>query len=118
MEFIKAMEIRQRMCGKYNDNCDNCPLSFVNNNRDLTCNELMEDYPAEAEKIFEDWDKAHPVKTILSDFLEKYPNAMLGDDGTPMDICPSYLGYFGKCKCKSRSDCLKCWNTPMEDKTE
>lgn len=54
------------------------------------------------------------TKTYLSDFLEKYPNALLKGNGMP-PICPDTLGYFKPKCCESSCDCIKCWNTPMEE---
>ena len=57
--------------------------------------------------------KEHPQKTMLQDFLEKYPDAPLKDDGTPY-FCPHNIGY---CKdasfCKGH-DCKYCWNRFVE----
>ena len=51
-------------------------------------------------------------KTILQDFLEKYPNAELNDDGVPKP-CPYWLGYKDMPFC-NRIRCVECWNRPME----
>ena len=109
MEFIKAIEILKRMCDKQ-ENCFSCPLNGMKNCYGDTNEQLIK-----SEQILTDWDKAHPVKTYLTDFLSKYPNAKMGDDGLPDDICPDKLGY---CETKGRRecDCTKCWNTSMEDK--
>ena len=48
------------------------------------------------------------IKTMLEDFLEKYPKATLEADGTPI-ICPHNLGYekFNEC---DTGNCVECWN--------
>lgn len=48
-------------------------------------------------------------KTILQDFLEKYPNAKLRK-GIPRGVCAEGLGY---CVCDIDKSCFDCWNTPM-----
>ena len=48
-------------------------------------------------------------KTLLQDFLEKYPNTPLGNDGTPL-ACPYLLGYVDEKGC--HGDCIDCWNQP------
>lgn len=111
MEFIKAMKIRQRMCSR-NKDCGLCPLSGTNNGRNTHCINLMSEYPEEAEKALEKWDKEHPVKTILDEFKEKYPDAPLNDDGTPKRICPAILGYKNLDYCSS---CIKCWSQPAKE---
>ena len=52
-------------------------------------------------------------KTILQDFLEKYPNAPKEEDGKPMDICPYHLGYAPNKSCM-KMNCEDCWNRPLE----
>ena len=63
-----------------------------------------------------DWSQEHPRKTMLQDFLEKYPYAKLRNDGTPEGICPDILGYEdGESWCDRK--CVKCWNRPLEEYT-
>lgn len=71
-------------------------------------------YEEAAAKV-EAWEKANeePQKTILQDFLEKYPKARMDDDGIPFNICTYNLGYEDdKYECDLK--CEKCWNTPLE----
>ena len=116
MEFIKAMEIRHRLCNSRDTistgKCIHCPLMFATILNIRDCSEIMQCYPAEAEKILTEWDKANPVKTYLTDFLEKYPNAELLPAGVPK-ACAKHIGYCTECP----NSCIKCWNnTLMEDK--
>ena len=62
----------------------------------------------ESVEIVEKWSAEHPQKTILQDFLEKYPNATLCRD-VP-NYCPMHLGYLKKCE----ENCIECWNSPLE----
>lgn len=57
-----------------------------------------------------------PKKTILSDFLKKYPNAKLSDLGIP-DLCIMRLGYKKafQSMCRKPGTCLWCWNRPLEE---
>lgn len=112
MEFTKVMEIKERMC--LNLECVVCPLWEENNDRRIPCHIFMAKHPAETEQILIEWDKAHPVKTFLSDFLEKYPNAPLNDDGTPAMVCPYQVGYTKDCDCGYMTNCPACWNRPLE----
>ena len=59
---------------------------------------------------------AHPVKTYLSDLLEKYPNTPLRHDGTPQYICPMAIGLNCFCDSDESDKCLECWNQPIEEK--
>ena len=60
------------------------------------------------------------MKTYLNDFLEKYPNAVLDREGSPV-ICPYHLGY-GKPICEEIEErslncyiCEKCWNRVIKE---
>lgn len=115
MEFIEAMKIKKSMCkGRA---CGDCPLGKASKQKCTGCTEYCLEHPEEAEKILIKWDKEHPRKTILMDFLEKHPNAPLDDDGTPQDVCPFALGYVknGECYLDDGNDCIPCWNRPMEE---
>ena len=113
MEFVKAMQISKRMCDKYSKKlCTGCPLSPEHNGtyKGCSCSTFIEKYPEQAEAILKKWDEENPVKTFLSDFLEKYPNAPLNDSKAPR-CCPSDMGY---CECCCNMNCFKCWNRPLE----
>ena len=82
----------------------------------IACGVLQTDYPEIAVEIVEKWSKEHPQKTILEDFLEKYPNAALNDKGIPYSICTRILGY-KTIYCSdddAMESCIECWNQPME----
>ena len=70
-------------------------------------------YPEAAAKVAE-WEKAKekPQKTMLQDFLEKYPKAILDQDSTPFNICPCDLGYENEQYCER--NCMTCRNRPLE----
>ena len=117
MEFLKVIEIRNRMCNKIS--CVVCPLFAIEKEKEVSCCvDVLKDFPAEAEKALIEWDKANPVKTFLSDFLEKHPKAALHEVGTPF-ICPYELGYITDKDCcfnadTECTDCLVCWSRPFE----
>ena len=112
MEFLKAINIKNRMCKYFND-CIVCPLSIINNKINETCLMFVTHHPEEAEEILIKWGERTSEKTMFQDFLEKYPNAPLNENGIPM-TCPYKLGYDAVCTdCKF--DCKKCWNRPLED---
>lgn len=64
-----------------------------------------------------------PTETYLMDFVKKYPNAPLEENGTPR-FCPYNLGYMTKEDCyymTTKEDfddcsqyCKQCWNTSIE----
>lgn len=111
MEFTKVMEIKKRMCSS--TKCNVCPLGKQISEGVTYCPDFIGEFPSRAEQILIEWDKAHPVKTFLSDFLEKYPNALLDEMGMPV-VCPYQLGYTeDDCK-ESCGNCPTCWNRPLE----
>lgn len=125
MDAIKYFEEKKRMLnsvGRMGNKCDGvscliCPISLRNNGSELDCGAFEIIHPEQAVAIVEEWSQEHPQKTMLSDFLEKYPNAKLNNDGTPYRICPHELGYCDKvdeCKPFIR-DCVSCWNRPLEE---
>lgn len=121
MDAKTFFEEARRMC-KMHDDCRGCP------EYDNVHNCLFEDYPsswgpeemARALKAVENWSKEHPKKTILMDFLGKYPNAKLADGTEFPKIYPINLGY---CKadccasCTHRGNSLPqwCWEQEVED---
>lgn len=93
--------------------------------RDRRCDDCILDGNCIASEIYDfqknidtvqKWSDTHPIKTYLSDFLEKYPKATMLEEGKRPDfICVKNLGYFtGDCK----GDCKACWNTPIENTEE
>lgn len=114
MEFIELVKAKQRMCRTIA--CCDCPLSMQNNDEKVNCCEYTMTHPEETEKILIKWVEEHPQKTILQDFLEKYPNAPMGKTGLPK-ACSADLGYYDSgCPYDgSIGSCEECWNKPMED---
>lgn len=90
-------------CFRYKKSClagDAFPDSFADVN--------LKEYVAGVEQ----WSNEHPQKTRQMDFMEKFPNAMICDNGTPKACC-KHLGY--TMDCPTRSSCKECWNKPMEE---
>ncbi len=111
---------RMTMTAKYGIcklDCTKCPLNSKNNgtSENLSCANLEIHYPEKAVAIVQKWSDEHPQKTYLSEFLKHYPNAPLGDGGTPTGICPYELGLMGAGDCRNDGDCVKCWNQPIEE---
>lgn len=104
MEFVEIMKIKRRMCKTDESECTECPFDIENNGVKLLCEEFMSEYPEKAEEILKRWAEDHPQKTVLLDFLEKYPNAELNEEGVPKYIGTYALGY------PLGTD----WNRPLE----
>lgn len=113
MDAVQYLKIKNRMTEACTISCVDCPLGHSNNKLDVSCNVLEFGESEKAVKIVENWAKKHSVKTFLSDFLQKYPNAPLDTDENPL-CCPHHLGYTditNKDCCNM--DCKKCWNTEL-----
>nr|DAH23225.1 MAG TPA: hypothetical protein [Caudoviricetes sp.] len=107
LEYLKTM---QRMTQNCNVDCLDCPLSCRNNKTSKSCTKFIGACPEKAIEIVENRAKEHPVKTFFTDFKEKYPNALLDIDETPL-CCPHDLGYTDKADEENCDwDCKSCWN--------
>lgn len=111
---------KQRMTKKHKPNageyiceldCLDCPLSHSNNGIGEPCFGLETHYPEKVIAIVQKWSDEHPPKTYLSEFLKKYPNALLNDNGLPKGVC---LYNLGLADCKEYPNCVDCWNQPVE----
>ena len=125
MDAVKYFKEKKRMLNSlgrtegrcYDVECSTCLFCSKNNGIGVGCGELELSYPERAIEIIEKWSQGHPQKTILQDFLEKYPKAKLRNDGTPTGVCPEDLGYCKGRYCNeiNKLDCLACWNRPLEE---
>lgn len=119
MDVIEFIKERNRMCNYYKSkgHCKDksCPASYH-----CCLDFLSVEY--DGFKLVDDVEKfssEHPQKTMLQDFLEKFPNAPLQSDGTP-SLCPYKCGYTREDYCKkfnphpAYKTCLECWNRPLE----
>lgn len=93
-----------------------CPLNGYNSGADMGCSLFVKREPEKCAEIVEKWAVEHPQKTILQEFLEKYPDARVDKRGIPPELCPDDLGYSRAEKCGIGSNiCVKCWNKPLEE---
>lgn len=121
MDAKTFFEEAHRICDKQ-DSCGDCPIK----SKGTAC--ALNGIPFRAGTIkaidevidaVEKWSEEHPKKTRLQDFLEKYPNAPIGEDGTPYSM-PWNLGYCGNTPCYA---CEKaegkptrwCWDQEVEE---
>lgn len=114
MDAVKYFEEKERMLnslGRTEDVCFGvkCDKCCFRTEKGCVVHEK------ESVEIVEKWSEEHPQKTILQDFLEKYPNAKLHGKGCP-SICVNHLGYKEQ-SCydpEINYDCFKCWSRPLE----
>lgn len=116
MEAVEFIKEYRRMCKKYayidvcGESCSSeCPL--YGGYCDVSYENLEADYIVS--KV-EQWSQAHPQKTMMQDFFEKFPNALKDSSGNPM-VCPQALGYGDFCCDDTNHNCTMCWSRPLEE---
>jgi len=116
LTYKQACEIRERIHNTHFKNCEKCPIYHDNNGLYTGCDIFLSRHPKEAEKLLTDWDEKHPVRTILDEFKENYPNAHLDIYGLPDRVCPHHIGYEDDINtCHNTSEeCLVCWSRPAK----
>jgi len=116
LTYEKACEIRERMHDTYDGSCAKCPMSSDNNGTRDGCALFFVRYPEKVEYILTDWDEKHPVRTILDEFKENYPDAPMNEHGVPDKFCPTDIGYKTDCYAYpgSPEGCVKCWSHPAK----
>lgn len=111
MDVLKFLEEFDRMCNHYVKNyCKGCLRA---ESPDCGVDEMNKEERAKLISDVEKWSKEHPKRTRLQDFLEKYPDAELYDDGIPQ-VCCQTLGYCKDC-INAKGVCANCWNMPVEE---
>lgn len=111
MDVLKFLEEFDRMCNHYVKNyCKGCPRA---ESPDCGVDKMNKEERAKLISDVEKWSKEHPKRTRLQDFLEKYPDAEVYDDGIPQ-VCCQILGYCKDC-INAKGVCANCWNMPVEE---
>lgn len=109
--FIKEYA---RMCQA--NACRTCPLMAQLTEDEIDCIDFLESHPDKSVYIVQRWSDEHPQKTFLTDFIEKYPKAPLGENGVPSNFCPYHLGLISKISFNDCPHyCAQCWNTPINE---
>lgn len=118
MDVAEYFKIKKRVCKSANYRCDEC---FMANCIEECC-DLELNHPGETVSAMEQWAAEHPQKTIVQEFLEKYPDAPINNRGYPVKMCPDNLGYsrYDECPtvCLSGNICVECWNRSLEEAKE
>lgn len=117
MDAMKLVKEWTRLCESMPECCV-CPVMC--HVEKIPCNAV--NGPESVYKMFkavEAWAAENPQKTILEEFMEKYPGARINNRGIPPELCPDDLGYSKAEKCGTGNNiCVKCWNRPLADETE
>ena len=112
MDAKKFLEEWQRMCDSHKDKCESClAVAYCQHYSPSDWDGALDDSMSIDDLIsrVEQWSKEHPRKTRLQDFLEKYPNAPMGEDRLPF-LTPRSLGYCGDILCYA---CEKAKDKPL-----
>ena len=120
MDAVRYLKERMRMCHSFgNTSCGGCPIYAERGI--LTCTQFQNIFPKQIVEIVKKWSAEQPKKTLLQDFLEKYPKAELIHNKFP-EICPYSLGYAENSQCVldteerfCSEECEECWNRPLEE---
>lgn len=111
MDVLKFLEEFDRMCNHYVKNyCKGSPRAESPN---CGVDKMNKEERAKLISDAEKWSKEHPKRTRLQDFLEKYPDAEVYDDGIPQ-VCCQILGYCKDC-INAKGVCANCWNMLVEE---
>ena len=99
---------KNRMTNNCTIRCSDCPFWSDT----INCFQFEMVHPQKAIAIVQKWSDEHPFKTILDDFLGKFPKLALDESGVPKDVCCKTLGYKLAIHCL-QNDCTDCWNQPF-----
>ena len=77
MNAVTFLKEKNRLTKQCNIKCSECRLSFIKNEKGLTCLALEKYCPEKVVEIVENWSREHSIKTRQSEFLKQYPNAVL-----------------------------------------
>ena len=106
MTAIEYLKAKRRMTkNKCSKNCNDCPLSYENNEFRLACRTLENNYPEKAVEIVDKWVKEHPAKTKQSEFLKIFPDTEIDRNGS-INVCPKNINR--QYNCCDYDNCEKC----------
>ena len=111
MDAILFLRTKRRLCEA--TTCSECELFLARNDKSKGCGHFIVNYPEKAVSIMEEWLKENPVKTIMDDFFEKFPNAPRTKSNLPK-CCPYDCGYTAYEECYEYG-CEECWSMPLEE---
>ena len=111
MDALTFLREWKRMCDTF-ENCCMCPVG--------DCSRCLGKARIYLLETIEKWAAENPQKTILQDFIEKYPYAPMGEYGIPLEVCPADLGISDAKLCEESSleACVKCWRRPLDEAKE
>lgn len=102
---------RRRMCDFYSNRCKDCALFKY----DCELSGGDEEADKRILEYVQAWSDAHPQKTYLQDFIEKFPNCVKDEKGCPVSCRKFIYPLMSRGNCAGWN-CSECWNEVMEDK--
>ena len=109
------MKEKERFCGYMKKHsreyCRDCPLceNPINSYGPFKCESVGNERSIKVVQYFSDNGTIiKDRRTVLDDFMSKYPNAQLNERGLPDTTCAKKLGYDIKIDCGYK--CQYCWN--------
>ena len=110
-EFVNDYK---RMCSSFSV-CAECELNtLIEQEKISNCHDI-EDI-AEIVPVVQKWVMERPIKTYLSAFKEKFPNANTDKDFYSCMCVGRIYGTEHKCKDCHTETCEKCWNREFKTK--
>lgn len=89
MDAVEYLKTLRRMCNKFPyGHCEGCPIRDGKRNCGIIAAEAQSF--VDTVEAVNQWGKEHPERTRQSVFLERYPNAKTGEDGS-IGICPAVI---------------------------
>ena len=110
VEYLREKE-RMNNSGVYFKRIEKCKQCLGKSICLEICDGFETKYPEECVEFVQNWAEEHPVKTLMDDFFEKFPN----DWGSPR-LCPPVAGFAKNKECQMEygQECHDCWSRPLE----
>lgn len=117
MDVPTFFKEHERMCRYYKNgiDCGGCPIVKKDLIQYEKCFDYCAHYPEEAVAIVENWAKEHPVRTYKSVFLERFPDALLYENGEPRTCVENIFGKNARPSDCGECGCFYCWNREVEE---
>lgn len=121
VDFLREWK---RMCDNkvFSELCTCCPMNYKGTGHaDMTCSMYARAYPDDAIAIVQKWSDEHPVKTWISELMDRCPNA----DKVAMIVgaCPGWVFGTGPnvhhtdCGGRLERKCGECWEGEYKEAT-
>ena len=117
MTALEYLKTKARMTNNCTISCKQCYFHQVEDLKEYTCFTFQTKHPEKAIEIVKKWAEENPVKTYMSYFFEKFPNALKDEDnGQPLACVEDIYGEIPEVTqgCLS-TNCLNCWKREYKE---